>query len=73
MGLAEASPQDRAKAEQKLSEWQTVTEILIGVAEGRDFLIHAASACCERSTGTSRRCLINTERKPLGKTKAEAR
>jgi hypothetical protein len=29
------------KAEQKLAEWQTATEILIGAAEGRDFLMHA--------------------------------
>jgi hypothetical protein len=29
------------KAEQKLTEWQTATEILIGAAEGRDFLTHA--------------------------------
>jgi len=29
------------KADQKLAEWQTATEILIGAAEGRDFLMHA--------------------------------
>jgi hypothetical protein len=29
------------KAEQKLEEWQTATEALIGTAEGRDFLMHA--------------------------------
>jgi hypothetical protein len=29
------------KAEQKLEEWQTATEILIKTAEGRDFLMHA--------------------------------
>jgi hypothetical protein len=29
------------KAEQKLPEWQTATEILIGAAEGRDFHMHA--------------------------------
>jgi hypothetical protein len=29
------------KAEQKLEEWQTATEVLIKAAEGRDFLMHA--------------------------------
>jgi hypothetical protein len=29
------------KAEQKLEEWQTASEILIKAAEGRDFLMHA--------------------------------
>jgi hypothetical protein len=29
------------RAEQKLAEWQTATEILILAAEGRDFLMHA--------------------------------
>jgi hypothetical protein len=32
------------KAELKLEEWQTATGCLIGAAEGRDFLMHAASA-----------------------------
>ena len=29
------------KAEQQHPAWQTATEILIGAAEGRDFLMHA--------------------------------
>jgi hypothetical protein len=29
------------KAEQKLDEWQTAVEILLGAAEGRDFAMHA--------------------------------
>jgi hypothetical protein len=29
------------KAEQKLDEWQTAIDCLIGAAEGRDFLMHA--------------------------------
>jgi len=32
------------KAEQQREHWQTATSILIGAAEGRDFLLHARIA-----------------------------
>ena len=33
-------------AEQDLAEWQTAIGCLLGAAEGRDFMMHAASGRC---------------------------
>jgi hypothetical protein len=59
------------KAEQKLPEWQTATETLIGAAEGRDFLMRArirmqralnrtgAGKSCRSPAMPNRRCRMH--------------